>query len=381
MGNKKWTERRPDENYARLLDPSGRVLGTLPRVSRTELLRWYRIFIETRTFEEMTMRLQRRGVLSVAAVSRGEEAVGLGAAAALRPGDWCFPSYRQSSLLFYWNTPVDRAMAGLMGNSPEHIRAHLPLEPQQAPGIHLVPYAVFLGANMPLAAGCSLADKVNGRDVVTLAFVGEGSTSEGDFHDGLGFAGVFDTPCVVIVQNNQWCISVPASRQTAAADFARKAEAHGVPHQRVDGNDVFAVYQSVKKAVDRARKGRGPSLIEAVTYRIEDHNSADSSAVYRTEQEAEYWRGLDPVARFEKYLLAQGIISADTGQQLQQEAEQRLRKAVERGRTLPPTPPEAMFASHLLGEPGWSERHQRAELDAELAGRNPFTDFSGEGLA
>ncbi|HAC33627.1 MAG TPA: 2-oxo acid dehydrogenase [Gammaproteobacteria bacterium] len=380
MGKKKWSETRPDESFLRILNPDGSVNGRLPRVSQSELRRWYQVFIETRTFEEIALRLQRRGVLSVTASSRGEEAVGLGAAAALKPGDWCFPSYRQTSALLYWKSPIDRAMAGLMGNSPEHIREHLPLSPEQLPAVTFMPYAVFLGANIPLAVGSAMADRLAGRDSIALAFIGEGSTSEGDFHDGLGFAGVFDSPCVIIIQNNQWCISMPASRQTAAKTFAQKAEAHGIPHQRIDGNDVFAVYKSVKQAADRARKGGGATVIEAVTYRILDHNTADSSEVYRTEDEANYWKTLDPFERFEQYLLHNDIIDSGSRETLAAEAEQWLRAAIDRGRAVPPTEPQAMFASHLKGEPSWSERHQQAELAAELAGRNPFVDYSGEGL-
>lgn len=380
MGEKKWAEVRPSEDYFRILNPDGSVQGKLPGVSHQELLRWYEVLVETRAFEAMASRLQRRGVLSVAASSRGEEAVGVAAAAALQPGDWMFPAYRQLSAMLYWKTPVDRVMAGLMGNAPEHIREHLPLPAEQAPTVNIMPYPVFLGAYVPLAVGCALADRLNGRKQVSLAFVGEGSTSEGDFHDGLNFAGILNTPCVIIVQNNQWSISVPASRQTAAATFAQKAVAYGLPHERVDGNDVFAVYDKVKQAVDRARAGGGATLIEAVTYRILDHNSADSSAVYRTEDEADYWKTLDPVERFEKYLLVNGILDAATKARIEADMEARLREQIDRGRAVPPTPADSMFLSHLHGAPGWSERHQRAELACELAGGNPFMDFTGEGL-
>ena len=380
MGEKKWAEVRPSEDYFRILNPDGSVQGELPVVSNQELLRWYEVLVETRTFEAMASRLQRRGVLSVAASSQGEEAVGVAAAAALQAGDWLFPAYRQLSAMLYWKAPVDRVMAGLMGNASEHIREHLPLPAEQAPTVNIMPYPIFLGAYIPLAVGCALADRLNGRPQVSLAFVGEGSTSEGDFHDGLNFAGILNTPCVIIVQNNQWSISVPASRQTAAATFAQKAVAYGLPHERVDGNDVFAVYDKVKQAVDRARAGGGATLIEAVTYRMLDHNSADSSAVYRTEDEAEYWKALDPVERFEKYLLANGILDAAAKARIEADMEARLREQIDRGRAVPPTPAESMFLSHLHGEPGWSERHQRAELACELAGGNPFMDFTGEGL-
>jgi pyruvate dehydrogenase E1 component alpha subunit len=384
MGEKKWAEVRPSEDYFRILNPDGSVKEgaktSVPEVSRQELLRWYEVLVETRTFEAMVLRLQRRGVLSVAASSRGEEVCGLGAAAALQVGDWLFPAYRQLSAVLYWNAPVDRIMAGLMGNTPEHIREHLPLPPELPPSVNMMPYPIFLGAYIPLAVGCALADKLNGRKHVSLAFVGEGSTSEGDFHDGLNFAGVLESPCVIIVQNNQWSISVPASRQTAAATFAQKAVAYGLPHERVDGNDIFAVYDTVKKAVDRARAGGGATLIEAVTYRVLDHNSADSSAVYRTEDEAEYWKTLDPVKRFEKYLFNEGVLDQATKTAIEERAEKRLREEIDRGRAVPPTSPDDMFLHHLQGEAGWSVKHQRDELACELAGGNPFLDMTGEGV-
>lgn len=380
MGEKKWAEKRPPQDYYRVLNPDGTLARRAPRVSRKELLRWYKVFVQTRTFEELGLRLQRRGVLSVTASSRGEEAVGLGVAAALAAGDWCFPSYRQLSTHLYWKVPLDRVMAGLMGHAPEHVREQLPLAPEQLPKVNFLPYAVFLGTNVPNAVGCALADKLNRRKTVSVAFVGEGTTSEGDFHDGLNFAGVFAVPCVVIVQNNQWCISVPSARQTAAETYAQKAVAYGLPHERVDGNDVFAVYESTKRAVDRARAGKGATLIEAVTYRVLDHNTSDAAEVYRTPDEAQFWQSLDPVERFEKYLLAKSILSMEVKARMEQRAETDLRAQIERGRALPPTPPDTLFASHLHGDPGWSERHQRAELAAELAGRNPFVDFTGEGL-
>jgi pyruvate dehydrogenase E1 component alpha subunit len=380
MGQKKWREARPREDYLRILNPDGSVNGAVPQVADEELLRWYRAFIETRLLETLGLRLQRRGVLSVAGTSLGEEACGLGAAAALRPGDWLHPSYRQTSALLYWGVPVDRMMASLLGHAPEHIAQHLPIPPDLAPKVRLTPYPIFLGANVPLATGVAFADKLNNRPNVSLVFIGEGATSEGDFHDGLGLAGVLKLPCVVVVQNNQWSISVPSSRQTAAETFAQKAVAHGLPSHRVDGNDVFAVYAAVQEAVDRARRGEGASVVEAVTYRMMDHNSADSASIYRTDEEVEYWKSLDPLDRFERYLVARGLLDDALKQQVRDEAEPQLRAAISRARAVPPTPPESMFLNHLNGDPGWTFRHQQRECAVELAGGNPFVDFTGEGL-
>lgn len=380
MGEKKWPERRPIEDFERLLRPDGTLQGKPVEVADDELLRWHRAMLKTRLLEEMTVKLQRRGVFSVSGGGPGEEATALGAAAALAPGDWLHPSYRQVAALMYWNLPLDRMLGAVLGHAPEHVRAHLPLDPAEAPKIKTTPYAVFLGAHIPVAAGTALTDKLSGRDHVSLAFIGEGSTSEGDFHDGLGLAGVLKVPLVVVVVNNGWSISIPASRQTAAETFAQKAVAHGIPHRRVDGNDVLAMYAATKAAVDAARAGEGPTLIEAVTYRMTDHNTADQASLYRDDTEYQFWARRDPLVRFEAYLQGRELIDDARIAALREEIDAELRGAVDRALEIPATPAETMFLSHLNGEQGWHFRHQQDELAEELAGRNPFRDFDGGGL-
>jgi pyruvate dehydrogenase E1 component alpha subunit len=375
----RWSENRPAEDFHRVLAPDGTLVGKRPACSDEELVRWYRVMVETRMFEALTVRMQRRGEISVAGSSRGEEAVGVGAAAALQPGDWCYPSYRQMSAVHYWGVPLENVVAAMMSAPPEHIAEHLPLAAGAVPpAVQIVPYAVFLAASIPHAAGSALADKLNARRHVTLAFCGEGATSEGDFYEGINFAGALHVPLVVVVQNNQWCISVPAHRQSAVPTFAHKAMAAGLRHERVDGNDVLAVYQKTHEAVQRARDGNEPSLIEAVTYRMEDHNTADSAALYRGDTELDYWRTRDPVDRFERYLESTGLVAESARQRIAQEADARLRAAIARSRTVPVAPAELMFASHLLGAPGWSFERQRENLRSELAGRNPFDLDSGD---
>jgi pyruvate dehydrogenase E1 component alpha subunit len=381
MGKSKWPERRPSEDFERILDPTGRVIDTLPDVSDAELLRWHETMLKTRMLEEMTVRLQRRGVFSVSGGGPGEEAAALGAAAALQPGDWIHPSYRQNSALLYWNAPLNRMLGAALGHAPEHVRAHLPLDPAEAPKIKTTPYAVFLGAHIPVAVGTALTDQLNKRGHVSLAFIGEGATSEGDFHDGLGLAGVLKVPLVVVIVNNGWSISIPASRQTAAETFAQKAVAHGIPHRRVDGNDVMAVYAAVKDAVDNARAGGGPFVIEAVTYRMTNHNTADEASLYREQEEYAFWQSRDPLARFEAFLAERGLLDADHQTAQRERIDAELRAAMDRALEIPPTPPETMFLSHLDGEAGWHFKHQQDELRIELAGGNPFLDFDGSGFA
>jgi len=379
MGLKNWPEIRQAEDFERVLRPDGTLVGEQPDVAKEELLRWHTAMVETRMLEEMTVRLQRRGVFSVSGGGPGEEAVGI-AAAALQAGDWLHPSYRQNTALVYWGAPLDRVLASALGHAPEHVRTHLPLDPQNALGHALGHYAVFLGAHIPVATGTALSDKLNGAGRVSLAFIGEGATSEGDFHDGLGLAGVLRVPLVVVIVNNGWSISIPASRQTAAETFAQKAVAHGIPHRRVDGNDPMAVFAATRAAVDAARVGEGPFVIEAVTYRMTDHNTADDATLYRNENEKTFWSTRDPIARFEAWLEKEGLIDETYKAEQKARIESNHRAAMERALSIPETPADTMFLSHLNGDPGWSLRHQQAELAAELAGRNPFEDFDGQGL-
>ena len=372
-----WTERRPSEEFYRVLAPDGTLVREPPDISAETMRRMYRAMLQTRAVDEKTLAMQRRGEISIIARSTGEEAVACGSAAALEAGDWCFPTYRQTPALLYWGARMDRAIASLMGAEPETINEHLPVEDE--PDVTFTPVYVPLAVNVTNAVGSAMVDRFRGDDHVTMSYIGDGSTSEGDFHEALNFAGVFDAPAVTICQNNQWAISVPARRQTAAETFAQKAEAHGVPYDRVDGNDVFAMYERSKAAVDRARDGGGPAFIEAVTYRMVEHNTADEESVYRDDSERDYWADKDPVDRLETYLLAQGVLDDGDPERIRDQLREEVQAAVDRAREVPVSDPRTMFDNHLKAT-SWNERHQRAELQAELEGENPFTDFTGEGL-
>jgi TPP-dependent pyruvate/acetoin dehydrogenase alpha subunit len=374
-----WSETEPSGDFHQVLAPDGSLVGDPPDLGDEELELLYWTMKRTRRFETKALRLQRSGEITIISRSRGEEATPLGAAAALSPGDWCFPLYRQLPAMFYWDVPMDRTLAGLMGAEPETIEEHLPVEEGEEPAVNFTPIYVPLGANLPNTVGSALADKLNGRETVSLTFVGDGTTSEGDFHEALNFAGVFDAPAVFVCQNNQWAISVPAHRQTASETFAQKADAYGMPGERVDGNDVLAVYETCKEAVDRARAGDGPTFVECVTYRIVEHNTADEPSVYRDEQRHEEWLDRDPVDRFETYLLDRGVIDETTVERMEAEIDEQVRAAVDAARSVPDSDPELMFENHLRGE-SWNDRHQRAELRRERAGENPFTDWTGEGF-
>jgi 2-oxoisovalerate dehydrogenase E1 component len=378
-----WHVEPPPEEYDRILAPDGSLTGKPPELDDDTLLEMYRIFVQTRRYERKVNRMQRRGEISVAADSVGEEAVGLGTAAALDAGDWYYPSYRQTSGLFHLGVRMDRILAKLMGAEPETRNDHLAVSEATSPNVTITPGSTPVAVNIGNAVGTAMVDAFvadeTGADpeAVTMAYIGEGATSEGDFHEALNFAGVFDAPVVVICQNNHWAISVPAHRQTAAETFAQKATAHGIPHSRVDGNDVFAVYDAAETAVQRARNGSGPTLIEAVTYRRTDHNTADDQSVYRDETERQYWEARDPVDRFEAYLRERGLLDDETVEQITRSVDERIEEAVAAARSVPESDPLEMFEHHLQSE-GWNHQRQRWELATELDGENPFEDHTGE---
>jgi 2-oxoisovalerate dehydrogenase E1 component len=378
-----WHIDPPPEEYYRILSPDGSLTGEQPELDDDTLIEMYRVLVQTRRYERKVNRMQRRGEISVAADSVGEEAVGIGTAAALEAGDWYYPSYRQTSGLFHLGVRMDRILAKLMGTEPETRDDTLTVSDASSPNVTVTPGSTPLAVNVGNAVGTAMADafvaEETGDDpeAVTMVYIGEGATSEGDFHEALNFAGVFDAPVVVVCQNNQWAISVPAHRQTSAETFAQKADAHGVPHTRVDGNDVFAVYDAAKTAVDRARTGGGPTLVEAVTYRRTDHNTADDQSVYRDETASEYWEERDPVDRFEAYLRERGLLDDETVERLTRSIDERIEEAVAAARSVPESDPLEMFEHHLHDE-GWSHRRQRWELATELDSENPFDDHDGE---
>jgi pyruvate dehydrogenase E1 component alpha subunit len=372
-----WQEERPSEDFYRILDPDGKLVGEEPDVSDDILLRMYRTMVQSREFDEKTLRMQRRGEVSIIARATGEEAVSCGSAAALQEGDWCFPSYRQTPAALYWGANMSRAIAALMGAEPETIDEHLPVE-EESP-ITFTPVYVPLAVNVTNAVGSAMIDAFRDDYNVSMSYIGDGSTSQGDFHEALNFAGVYEAPAVTICQNNQWAISVPSHRQTAAETFAQKAIAHGVPFDRVDGNDILAIFEKSREHCQRARDGEGPRFIEAVTYRMVEHNTADEESVYRNEDEFEYWENKDPIDRFETYLFQEGVLEESAPEKIREEIREEIQEAVTEARKVPISDPESIFEHHLH-ETTWKRDHQLEEMRAELNGENPFTDFTGEGL-
>jgi pyruvate dehydrogenase E1 component alpha subunit len=247
----------------------------------------------TRAIDAEFVNLQRQGELALFASCRGQEAAQIGATACLRKTDWLFPQYREiGAFLLRGITPAQMGAVwrgrwhGGLGFTDKCV----------------APIAIPIGTHGLHAVGAAMAAQRLGEDSVTVAYLGDGATSEGDAHEALNLAAVYKAPCVFFVQNNQWAISVPVSRQQAGPSIAHRAIGYGIPGIRVDGNDVLACYAVMTEAAERAREGGGPTLIEAVTYRMGPHTTSDDPTRYRPQEEVDRWAARDPISRFRAYL-------------------------------------------------------------------------------
>ena len=287
----------------RVMDEEGNVDASLmPKLSDEVLLKAYRYMLLTRMADDKAVKLQRQGRLGAYPPSKGQEASQLGPAMALKQGDWLVWAFREMGALLWKGAPLETLYLYWMGNELGNVYPD---------GVRVTPSVVPVGSQVPHAVGIAYASKLRGEKDVTLAYFGDGATSEGEFHEGLNFAGVFKTPNVFVCQNNQFAISTRRAKQSASATLAQKAVAYGFPGILVDGNDVLAMYAAAKEAVDRARKGKGPTLIESYTYRLSDHTTSGDWRKYRSKEEVAEWERKDPLKRFRTYLVSKGILKDD----------------------------------------------------------------------
>jgi 2-oxoisovalerate dehydrogenase E1 component alpha subunit len=297
------TDLLPRDTAVQLIDETGAPVTdeqyALP--DPDTLLAAYRGLVEGRRINDQAGALVRQGRLAVYPSSHGQEACQVGAAMVLEASDWLFPTYRDSVAVIARGVEPADAMVLLKGDwhSGYDVRAH-----------RVAPQATPLATQLLHAVGFAQAAKHRGEDTVVLALCGDGATSEGDFHEAMNFAAVFHVPVVFFVQNNEFAISVPLSRQTAAPSLAHKAIGYGMPGQRVDGNDIAAVLTVLGEAVSRARAGGGPSLIEAHTYRMQAHTNADDDTRYREREQVQSWIARDPLQRLRTYLTSTGALDA-----------------------------------------------------------------------
>ncbi len=349
--------------YLSILNESGRLDEKLePQIPDELLLQLYRTMLLARRFDERQLNLQRQGRIGTFPPIKGQEAAHLGAVALLRPTDWTAPSFREGAAELWRGRSLESIILFNNGFSEGGYIS---------PDRNDLPVAVPVGSQILHAVGLGWAIKYRKKDNVVMSFFGDGATSGGDFHEGLNFAGVFQTPVIFVCQNNHWAISMPVSKQTHSKTLAQKALAYGIPGLQVDGNDILAVYAAAKEAVERARSGGGPTLIECVTYRLMMHTTADDPKRYRSEEDVEKWRKRDPLPRFQQYLVGKGLLSKDKIEHLEAEVLEEIQTAVDRAEEkmkIPPDP-QVMF-EHAYAELPPYLAEQRDALADELAEMN-----------
>ena len=314
-----------------------------PALPAHEPLKMYRAMLLTRAVDARAMGMQRQGRIPFYVPATGQEACNVGSAAALQPQDWLFPAYREQGAALYRGFAVRLLFAQLLATSDDLMKGHQMAVHYGDRTLNYVTSTSPVGTQIPIAVGTALAAKLRGDPVVTLAYFGDGATSTGDFHAAMNFAGVFKAPTVFFCQNNGWAISLPVAKQTASETLAVKATAYGFAGVRIDGNDLLAVWKATREAAERARAGGGPTLIEALTYRLGPHSTADDPRRYQSESELAERQKEDPVPRFKAYLLKKGLLREEDDAKLHEDVAREVAEAVQAAEAAPPPPLEGMF--------------------------------------
>ncbi|MBP1988308.1 pyruvate dehydrogenase (acetyl-transferring) E1 component subunit alpha [Halolamina salifodinae] len=365
------TIQRDPENRVQVLDEEGNVVGEPPELDEATLLDIYRDMKLSRHFDERAVSLQRQGRMGTYPPLSGQEGAQIASAHALAEDDWMVPSYREHGAAVVRGLPLEQTLLYWMGYEKGN---------EVDEDVNILPVAVPIASQIPHAAGLAWSWKLQGQDTdaagdaasgdtdtAGICYFGDGATSEGDFHEGLNFAGVYDVPMVFFCNNNQWAISVPRERQTASETLAQKAQAYGFEGVQVDGMDPLAVYKVTQEALEKARNPDEdqprPTMIEAVQYRFGAHTTADDPTVYREDEEVERWKAKDPIPRLETYLRDEGILDDDTVAEIEASVEQQVDEAIDAAESEPRPEPTEMF------------EHVYAELPPELqAQRDAFVE-------
>lgn len=317
-----------------ILDIKGGLVSEDPDLDKELLKEMYWWMVYARMADDKALKLQRQGRMGTFPPTTGQEAAQVGSGLALDKEDWVFPAFRELGTYLLRGIPLENMYLYFMGDVRGNI---IPKN------INNLPMYVPVSTQIPQAVGAAYGMKLRNKKNAAVCYFGDGATSKGDFSEGLNFAGVFNTPNIFICQNNQWAISVPRKKQTASKTIAQKAIAYGISGILVDGNDVLAMYVATKEALEKAKKGEGPTLIEAFTYRLRMHTTADDPTRYRSDEELKEWESRDPLIRFKNYLKNKGIWSEDWQKELETKAEEMIKKAIEKAENIDPPNPEDMF--------------------------------------
>jgi pyruvate dehydrogenase E1 component alpha subunit len=348
--------------YTQVLSEDGSVDSSLmPQLSEDQIKEMYHLMKLTRTFDEKFFLLQRSGKIGTYAQVKGQEACQIGSGMAIQKTDWIAPSFREMGV--YITRGVDRVK--LVQSWRGDVRA-FEADPKTARDL---PVAIPIASQCLHACGIAWASKIRNEKDVTVTYFGDGATSEGDFHEALNFAAEFKLPVIFFCQNNQWAISTPRTHQTASATIAQKSIGYGMPGFQVDGNDVLGVYKVVSEAVARARNGEGPTLIEALTFRMGDHTTSDDSSKYRSPELTKEWEAKDPLLRLENYFKKIGTWHDDYGKWVADECEKEVNTAIEAGLAIPQPGPENLFA-HIFADMPQDYTDELAMIHEELKQKN-----------
>lgn len=332
-----------------------------PKIPIDVLQRAYREIKRLRVLDARMMLLQRQGRIGFYGTCTGQEATPIAAGLALAKKDWVFQALRESSIMLVRGFPITKYIAQIFGNSFDELKGRMQPSHMASKTVNQVSWSSCIATQLPQAVGAAWASKMKGDGAVVLGFVGDGGTSEPDFHNALNFAGVFRVPCVTICQNNHWAISVPAAQQSASETFAIKGRAYGVPSYRVDGNDFLAVYDVLKHCIDTARTGGGPSFVECVTYRIGAHSSSDDPTRYRSQDEVDAWVKKDPLQRLRRVLELYAGWNDAAEDALEKELNAEIGAAITEVEKHPPPSADSLFDDVYRSLP-WFLEEQREEL-------------------
>jgi pyruvate dehydrogenase E1 component alpha subunit len=357
--------RAPDDpalGLLQVLGEDGGLRSGAAKIDDALAARMYREMKRVRLLDQRMVMLQRQGRVGFYGACTGQEATVVGTALAARPDDWIFPALRENAVMLVRGFPLASFIAQIYGNSRDPLKGRQMPAHVSSRSVHHVSWSSCVGTQIPHAVGAAWAAKLKKDDVVTIGFLGDGATSEADFHSAMNFAGVFQVPTVLVCQNNHWAISVPVAKQTASATLAVKARSYGVHGVRADGNDVIAVHQVISEALQRARCGDGPTFVELLTYRIAPHSTSDDPSRYRSNDEVDAWMAKDPIDRLFRYLSLRGSITVEGDQKFEQETLEEIRQAIEEVEPFGPPDRASLFEDVYAALP-WHLVEEREALE------------------